>query len=340
VLDVEYPVAIVLLALVALLYTGIGGLRGVIWVDAIQMFVYIGGAIAAAVLLVAGRMADGIQSRAPPLTPGSSTSSTSERRVGFLADCVYAPRRAHRRALLSMASHGTDQLIVQRVLATRSVTSGRKALIGSGVIIVLQFALFLVVGLLLYGHYGGRSVAELGLRRSDEIFPMFIVEGLPPGLSGFIIAGLLAAALSTLAGSMSSMASSSVLDIYRSFRRTPVGPERELRLSRVVTALWATMLVFSALFFMNTNQTVVELALGIASFTYGGLLGTFLLGVMFRAPREPHALVAFAGGILAMVAVITLGLVAWTWYTPVGAAVTIAIGLLAARVRRAGRGVD
>ena len=181
-----------------------------------------------------------------------------------------------------MASHGTDQLIVQRVLATKSVHAGRKALIGSGVIIIVQFALFLLVGILLYGHYGGASLAQLGLKSADEIFPRYIVEGLPPGVSGIIIAGLFAAALSTLAGSMSSMASSTVLDLYKPRAGAGLTPEKELRFSRAVTALWAALLVVSALFFMNTSQAVVELALSIASFTYGGLLGTFLLGVLFK----------------------------------------------------------
>jgi len=229
-------------------------------------------------------------------------------------------------AFLSMASHGTDQLVVQRVLTTKSLEASRKALIGSGIIVIIQFALFLLVGLLLYGHYQGFSVAQLGLTRSDEIFPRFIIEGLPPGVSGFIIAGLMAAALSTLAGSMSSMSSSVVLDLFRTPSGPTVSQERELKLSRAVTAVAGMVLVGAAVFFMNTSQTVVELALSIASFTYGGLLGTFLLGVLFERPTQEDALAGFVAGIFVMVTVISLKLAAWTWYTLIGVLATLMIG--------------
>ena len=331
VLDIEYPLAILLLALVALAYTTIGGVRGVIWVDAIQMFVYIGGALAAAAFLAAD-------------TPGGLSAILDRAALEgklqivnldfsqFWSSPYTLIAGLVGGALLSMASHGTDQLVVQRVLATKSERAARKALIGSGVIVILQFALFLIVGLMLYGHYGGQTLAGLGLARADEIFPRYIVEGLPPGVSGFIIAGLLAAALSTLAGSMSSMSSSTVLDLWRGLRGTPADPRAELRLSRIVTVVWAGMLVLSALVFMNSSKAVVELALSIASFTYGGLLGTFLLGIFFRRARQDDALAAFVAGILLMVTVIALQLVAWTWYTAIGVIGTLAVGTALSRL--------
>jgi SSS family solute:Na+ symporter len=326
VLGVEYPVAIIILAVVALGYTYMGGVRGVIWVDAMQMVIYLGGALFAAVLLVQSH--DGGWAGITQLAHEAGKFDIIN--LGFGPDFWRTPYTLFAGIIgggfLSMASHGTDQLIVQRVLATKSVHAGRKALIGSGVIIIVQFALFLLVGVLLYGHYGGASIAQLGLRSADEIFPRYIVEGLPPGVSGIIIAGLFAAALSTLAGSMSSMASSTVLDLYKPRAGAGLTPEKELRFSRAVTALWAALLVVSALFFMNTSQAVVELALSIASFTYGGLLGTFLLGVLFKRPSQEDALAGFVGGILVMVTVISLHVVAWTWYTIIGVIATILIG--------------
>ncbi|MGB6648780.1 MAG: sodium:solute symporter, partial [Bacteroidota bacterium] len=325
VLDVEYPVAILILALVALSYTYLGGVRGVIWVDAIQMLVYVGGALIAAVALIA--RADGGWAEITQLAANAGKfqifnldfTDFWQTPYTLIAGLVGG-------ALLSMASHGTDQLIVQRLLTTKSLAQSRKALIGSGILIVFQFALFLVVGLLLYGYYLGQSPAELGLQRSDEIFPMFIVEALPPGVSGFIIAGLFAAALSTLAGSMSAMSSSTVLDLYRPLRGGEVDKGRELRISRGITVIWAACLAGSAIFFMNTTQTVVELALSIASFTYGGLLGTFLLGVLFKRPSQEDALAGFVGGIFIMIVVISLNLVAWTWYTLIGVGATLLVG--------------
>jgi len=326
VLNLDYPTAILLLALVALLYTYFGGLRGVLWVDALQMVVYLGGALAAAFVLItrAGGWDAAFQLAQ---TAGKFKVFSSGTGQGFFQAPYTLVAGLAGGALLSMASHGTDQLVVQRLLAAKSLPASRKALIGSGVVIVFQFALFLLVGLLLYGYYGGRTPAELGLQRSDEIFPRFIVEGLPPGVGGFIMAGLFAAALSTVAGSMSSMSSSTVLDLLGSSRKENSTAERELKISRGVTILWAGLLVLSAIFFMNTTATVVELALSIASFTYGGLLGTFLLGMLIPRVQEREALAAFAAGILVMVLVISLKLVAWTWYTAMGVIVALCVGV-------------
>lgn len=334
VMDIDYRLAIVILAAVAFLYTFAGGVRGVIWVDAVQMVIYLGGALVAGSILVSGTEGGwaGITSLA------SEAGRFQVFNLDFSGDFFQKPYTLVASVLggafLSMASHGTDQLIVQRVLATKSLAASRKALIGSGVIVVIQFAIFLTVGLLLYGHYHGASLTDLSVRRADEIFPKFIVEGLPAGVSGFIIAGLLAAALSTLAGSISSMASSTVLDLYKPIVGARLTPENELRISRLATLVWAMLLVGSAIFFMETTQTVVELALSISSFTYGGLLGTFLLGVFFKRTTQEDALAGFVGGIFIMITVILLNLVAWTWYTMIGVATTLLIGGLLSQLSR------
>ena len=322
----DYPVVIAVLAVVAFLYTFAGGVRGVIWVDAVQMFIYLGGALLAIVVLATG---------APGGLPALFQKATEAGKftvldVSFGSDFFQRPYTLLAGllggAFLSMASHGTDQLIIQRVLTTKALNASRKALIGSGLIVIIQFTIFLLVGILLYSFYSGASVAELGLTRADEIFPHYIIQQFPPGITGFVIAGLMAAALSTLAGSMSSMASSTMLDLLKPLLGNRLRAESEVRLSRAVTAVAAVLLVGAALFFMTTTQTVVELALSIASFTYGGLLGTFLLGVLFHKPVQRHALVAFVSGILVMIVVISLQLVAWTWYTAIGVAATLIVG--------------
>jgi solute:Na+ symporter, SSS family len=326
VLGVEYPTAIILLALVALLYTFAGGARGVIWVDAVQMVIYLTGAVVAAIVLVNSHPG-GWQGITRLAAEGGKFSLFNLGMGGDFWGTAYTlPAGLLGGAFLSMASHGTDQLIVQRVLATKSLIAGRKALIGSGVIVIFQMALFMVVGLMLYGHYNGASVSSLGLLRADEVFPRYIIDGLPTGIAGFVIAGLTAVALSTLGGSISSMASSMVLDLYKPRATKQLTPEREVLYSRLATILWAVLLVLSAFFFMNTTQTVVELALSIASFTYGGLLGTFLLGVLFKRPTQEDALAGFVGGILVMVTVIALHVVAWTWFTLIGVIATMGIG--------------
>ncbi len=332
VLNVNYPTAIVILAAIALAYTYFGGVRGVIWVDAVQMLVYLGGAGIALLFLLAHADGGWTGITSAAIEAGKFRVFDWGLGAGFIQKPYTLIAGLAGGALLSMASHGTDQLVVQRLLTARSLAASRKALIGSGILILVQFALFLFVGLLLYGHYSGATPAELGLQRHDEIFPKYIIEGLPPGISGFIIAGLLAAALSTLAGSMSSLSSSTLLDLYSPLSGRTIDNARALRISRRITLCWAALLVGSALFFMNTSQTVVELALSIASFTYGGLLGTFLLGVLFQEPRQEDALAAFVGGILVMVSVISLKLVAWTWFTLVGVVATLLIGTLLSRL--------
>jgi solute:Na+ symporter, SSS family len=308
------------------LYTYAGGARGVIWVDAVQMVVYLTGAIVAAIVLVSSHPGGwgGITQLA--VEQGKFSFFNFGTEGNFWGTAYTLPAGLLGGAFLSMASHGTDQLIVQRVLATKSLVAGRKALIGSGVIVILQMTLFMIVGLMLFGHYHGASISSLGLLRADEVFPRYIIEGMPTGITGFVIAGLTAVALSTLGGSISSMASSTVLDLYKPRASRQLTPAKEMLYARLATVVWAVLLVLSAFFFMNTTQTVVELALSIASFTYGGLLGTFLLGLLSKRATQEDALAGFVGGILVMVTVISLHLVAWTWFTVIGVTATLLIG--------------
>ncbi len=333
VMNIEYPTAILILALVALAYTYIGGVRGVVWVDALQMVIYLGGAITAAIVMISFH-SEGWAGITQAASEAGKFGVFNLSFDGLLQQPYTLFAGIIGGCFLSMASHGTDQLIVQRLLTTKSLAEGRKALIGSGIIVIVQFAVFLTVGLLLYGYYNGASISELGLSRADEVFPKFIIEGLPQGLSGLIIAGLLAAALSTLSGSMSSMSSSLILDFYRPIFGANLSDERALRISRYFTVMFCGILVGSAFLFMNTGQAVVELALSIASFTYGGLLGTFLLGVLWKKPSQEDALAGFVAGILVMVTVISLKLVAWTWFTLIGVLATILVGTLLSSLSR------
>jgi solute:Na+ symporter, SSS family len=324
-LDIEYPVAIIIIAAVALVYTYTGGLKGVIWVDVIQMFVYLGGAVIAGIFLL-NLLPQGwttvLNSAASADKFNIFNSGFENGIAGFFSQPYTLLGGIIGGAFLSMASHGTDQLIVQRLLATPDLKSSRKAIIGSGIIIIIQFAVFLLLGVMLYAYYGVLDI------KSDEIFPMFIIEVLPPGVTGLIIAGLFAAAMSTLAGSMSSLSSSTMADIYTPFFGKNKDESNQLKISRIFTVLWAVLLCFSAILFMGSPQAVVELALSIASFTYGGLLGTFLLGILVKKAKQEDALAGFTAGIFIMISVISLKLVAWTWFTFAGVAATLLIGKL------------
>ena len=186
---------------------------------------------------------------------------------------------------------------MQRLLACRSRRDSQRALMLDASVIVLQFAFFLVLGLCLYAFYGGVPYQALGLRSSDEIFPKFIVENLPAGIAGLVIAGVLASAMGTLSSSISSLASATFLDLFRPiWRGRPLDQAAEVRWSRLLTLFWGVVLIGGALLFTDTRNPVVELGLKIASFTYGGLLGTFFLGLLTRRTTEADGFVGFSRG--------------------------------------------
>ena len=333
-LGISYPTAIIIIMAIAILYSIIGGVRSVIWVDVIQMFIYIGGAAVTIFYLLNYLIPGGFEQFAATawnngkfqiFNPGSFADMHSffEKPYTFLGGIIGG-------TFLSMASHGTDQFIIQRLFTTGDLKASRKAIIGSGVIVLIQFVLFLFVGICLYTYYGKLDI------RADEIFPKFIIEVLPPGISGLIIAGLLAAALSTLAGSINSLASSTVMDIFR-VHPDKLKEQKTINLSRGITLFWSAALIGAAIIFMNSSQSVVELALGISSFTYGGLLGTFLLGFLVKRANQEDALAAFTAGIFIMITVIALKLTAWTWYTVIGVSVTVIFGIILSRINKPAR---
>lgn len=328
---VDYPTAIILTAVVTFIYTYIGGIRAVIWMDVVQMFIYLGGAVAA-IWVLNSQIPESIASI---FAVQNISEKISFFNFGFNLDLktfFSTPYTFGGSVLggmfLSMASHGTDQLIVQRLLATDSLSSSKKAIITSGFIVMFQFALFLFIGILLYVFYNGAKMDP------NEVFPQYIINHIPSGIAGLIIAGLLAAAMSTLSGSMNSLASAVMFDFYKPLFGKTTSPDMELRISRIITALWCCLLIGSAFIFMNTPKTVVELALSIASFTYGGLLGTFLLGMLFKKTQQIDALIAFAAGVIVMIGVIYFTSIAWTWYTVIGSVTTVLVGVVMSKMRK------
>jgi SSS family solute:Na+ symporter len=328
------PAGILAVGLLTVLYTWFGGLRAVVWVDVIQLFVYLLGGIVT--LIVALHLAGGIGSFATAydhfklvfIDPGLSFTRTYTLWSGLIGG-----------ALLSAASHGTDHLIVQRLLAARGLADARKALVGSGVVIILQFALFLLVGTSIW-LAGAAPPGTPG----DLLYPSFVVHRLPVGLGGLVVAGLLAAAMSTVASSLNSLASASTHDFYASVtgRRDA---EHLLRVGRWMTLIWAAVLVGGAMLFPNRRTPVVELALQVASLTYGGLLGTYLLGGFWRRARERDVIVAVLTGLVVMTPVVltsvlpgwpirVLSGLAWPWDVPLGTAITVLAGMLSSLLWR------
>ncbi|MBK98471.1 MAG: sodium:solute symporter [Balneola sp.] len=347
-----YAMAIMSITVLTLLYTFLGGIKAVVWMDVIQMGVYLGGAILAGVLLVQA-LPDGWQSFHQAVISTGKTQWFDWGWDGSWKSYLEQPYvfgvAIFGGAIFCLASHGTDHLLVQRLLATGSLGSGQKALIGSGFVIILQFLLFLFIGLLLYTFYEGADISVLGLRTQDEIFVKYIIEHIPSGVSGLIVAALFAAAMSSLSSSLNALASTSLYDLIIPYRKKVLSAVEELNLSRRMTLIWGIVLSVSALLFTilqlqaGERPTVVELGLGIASYTYGGLLGAFSLGLMSKKAQSIDALAGFFSGLICLLFMVEgpvqnllpgepLAL-AWPLYTAVGATIVVLIGELSAAFR-------
>jgi solute:Na+ symporter, SSS family len=317
-LGIEYPYAILIIALVSLVYSRAGGVRGIIWVDVLQMSVYIIGAVVSIVIILGNYTGsfDALFEQGKlqiiNLNFGANASEFFTKPYTLISGLIGG-------MFFSMSSHGADQLIVQKLLATRNLKVAQKALKASGVIAVIQFLLFLLLGACLYLFYGKLNI------RSDEVFPKFIIESLPAGVSGFVIAGLLAAALSTLAASISSMSSSTLYDLFT--KKLAVYQDSKW-LVLVLSVVWTSILVISSFFFMNSSKAVVEIALGISSFTFGGLLGVFLLGLFFKGANEKGAICALIFSTIGMIFVIVFNISAWTWFILIGVIIAFITGVL------------
>jgi SSS family transporter len=326
-----YPISIAVIGGLTLIYTYFGGIKAVGWVDARQMVLYLLGAVVAAVAL---------QGLAPGGWEGILRASAEAGKLTTLdfrldlsvAYTFWAGLVGG--AFLTMASHGTDQLIVQRLLTCKDLRSSRKALIGSAFAVMAQFLVFLLVGLGLWVFYGGRS-----FERSDEIFALFIVEQLPPGITGLLIAGIFAAAMSSLSSSINSLASASAYDFWAPLRRQEGNEARILRAGKAFTLLWAALLIGGAILFipLSRGATAVEVALGIASVVYGGLLGAFGLGVLVPRADQRSAIIGMAAGIGTVMGIwlSVPELVAWPWFVLIGTGVTFMVGSALGRGEKA-----
>ncbi|MCX6138344.1 MAG: sodium:solute symporter [Ignavibacteriales bacterium] len=337
----DYGTSILLIGLFTLFYTYLGGLKAVVAMDVVQMFIYLGGAVAS-MWLILHHLPNGWNDVVRYATAGGVNKFeivNPNWGYGFV-DFISSPYTLIGGLLggtfLTMASHGTDQLLVQRLLGCKSRWESQKALMLDATFIVLQFAFFLVLGLCLYAFYGGVPWKDLGLQTTDEIFPKFIVENLPTGLSGLVVAGVLASAMGTLSSSISSLASSTYLDLFkRTAKSKTLDASGEVWWSRLFTLFWGVVLIGGAMLFTDTRNPVVELGLKIASFTYGGLLGTFFLGLLFKRTNQTDAVIGFIAGLSAMIAVLSFTKIDFTWHTLIGCLVTISVGNACALVRSA-----
>ncbi len=319
--------SVVIVMGLTLVYTFEGGMKAVIWTDVVQLVLYLTGSLAAFVLLL-----DRIPGGWAEVTQVAAAAGGKFR----IFDFTFSLTRTYTfwsgllgGTFLTMASHGTDQSIVQRLLAARSQRQGTAALLASGGIILVQFTLFLVVGVMLYVFHQHAPLTVAG-GDLDRIFPEFVVREMPAGLKGLVLAAICAVAMSNASGSLNSMAASSVVDIYRLRRRT-ADPASVLRLSRWTTLAWGVALLLLG---MVRWGPVLEAGLTIMSITFGSLLGLFLLVFLSRRATANGALAGMITGLAVLLAVKFGTQLAWTWYVLVGATTTYLAGSLVSLLDR------
>jgi SSS family solute:Na+ symporter len=326
VLGTSERLAVVIVIALTILYTFEGGMKAVIWTDVAQLLLYLtGSAVTLAFLLHA--------------IPGgwdevTSAAAAAGHKLQFL-DFSYSWAIKYTfwsgvigGAFLTMASHGTDQTIVQRLLAARNESDSRKALLVSGGIVLLQFTLFLLVGVLLFVFAQHSPLLQPG-ERTDRVLPLFLAREMPVGLAGLMLASIVAVAMSNASGSLNSLAASSILDFSAAAGRQDA--KKLLSLSRWMTLVWGVVLMALGFVFMRWDK-VLELGLTVASFPFGCLLGLFLLGTLDKRANTSGALIGMFCGLSATVVVWKSNSVAYTWYVLIGSGVTFLVGFIISRI--------
>ena len=318
--------AILLVGLVTMLYTYLGGMSAVVWTDVAQFVIYVAGALIAAWLLL---------QQIPGGWDGVLAAGTAAGKFR-LFDFTVSLSRSYTfwagilgGAFLATATHGTDQLMVQRYLCSRGAPQAAGALLVSSAVVYLQFVLFLLIGVMLFVFYGPTGAATLPtdiVSRADRIFPYFIVTQLPAGIVGLLIAAILAAAMSTLSSSLNSSSATALTDFYRPLIAPARSDAHYLAISRKLTVMWGTIQMVVAMGATQTNQRIVDSVLSIASFTSGPVLGLFLLGTLTRRVGQNGAVAGVLTGIVLMLIVWLRLDVSWQWYTLIGTIVTFGVG--------------
>lgn len=328
--------SVILLGIVMIVFTFYGGMEAVIWIEVVQLVIYIGGAVAAAIVLLnqieggfSGVVALGEQFDKFSLFDFAlDFTKTYTFWGGLLGGCF-----------LTMSTHGTDQYLVQRYLCTKKPGSASLALLTSGAVVLGQFIGFLFIGVLLFAFYAPYNLADyaqagvansgipatLPFAKGDQVFPNFITQHMPPGLSGLVVAAIFAAALSS---SLNSIAATVINDLYKPFAKD-ISDKHLLKLSGWLTVIVGIVQIAVAILFMRSGESALGLALSVASLINGPILGVFLIGTFMKKAREIHALIGMGASICLMVYVLLGTKIAWPWYALIGSLTTVFVAFIA-----------
>ena len=325
ILHTSGPASIFVIIAITLFYTFEGGMTAVIWTDVIQMGMYVAGAaISFFVLLdkIPGGFSHvldvaGAAGKLQVFDFHWSWTRPYTIWAGIIGGCF-----------LTTASHGTDQLVVQRLLSAKSERESRLALLVSWLVIFIQFTLFLTIGVMLWVHNNGRTFSKDEL---DRLYPSFIWDALPVGVAGLVMAAIIAAAMANLSAALNSLASATVVDFYQPLTRSRRTPEHYLRVSRWSTVVWGVILAAIGVVASHWGS-VLESGLSIASVTLGILLGVFLLGILTKRPGENAAIAGVVAGAAVMLFIKLDTKIPFTWWVLIGSTCTFTVGWLASFV--------
>ncbi len=320
--------AVIAMGVATIVYTFFGGMRAVLWTDLVQFVIYIGGALVAFGLILERLPGGwdqlvGMAGEAGKLRLFDLALDWSEP-YGLWAGLVGG-------LFITLGSHGVDQMMVQRYLSARGLPDARRALWLGGFVIVAQFALFLLIGVGLWCFYQ-LFPPEAAFERPDRVFARFILDEMPVGLLGLLLGAIFAAAMSTLSSSLNSCATAAANDLWFPARGATISPERKLRVTRALTALFGLVQIAVGIGGQWLRASVVNGVLGIAAFTTGIVLGVFFLGIFTRRVGQRAALAGLVTGLAGMTWVFFATPLAWPWYALVGSAGTFAAGWTASHL--------
>ena len=302
------PVSVIIIGLVTLIYTLSGGIRTIVWIDSLQFILYLAGGILS-IFFILNYLDQSFLSSIKYLYESSKLSI-----FDFYGNPLINPyffiSAILGGILLSFSSHGVDYMMVQRVLGTKDLSSAKKAMVGSGFFVAIQFIIFLFAGSLIFILFNGSELEQ------DREFTTFIINYLPVGVKGLLLAGVLSAAMSTLSSSINSLSSSVINDW--------MGGNKTIKESQFISLLWGMVLILIALLFDESDSAIVIVGLQIASFTYGGLLGLFLLSRLDRKFNKYSLLLGLVSSFLIVFYLKLIGL-SWTWFILVSVITNIVI---------------
>jgi len=318
---IDVVTAIMIVAVVAVTYTMLGGIAAVIWTDLIQTGILFTGAIITLVLLV-GELPDGFLGTLQTLKEQGKTNpfnfSTDPSKVATIWTGIVAMSIYH------VVVYGVNQMMVQRTLTAKSIGDAKKAYILMGYLAFFIFVLFFGIGLLFYSYYAGQVFENENLIVLDFVATMGF-----PGLMGIVTAAIVAAAMSSLDSSLNSMATVTTIDFYQKFFRKDASPQHYLKASRWFTLFWAVFMVVPAIMFIKSGGSVLEILSKVGSFFVGAKLAMFGLGFFSKHATERGLIVGVVSGFISLWYVEFYMDIAWPWYCALGGVVSVAVGWIA-----------